>query len=117
MEGLRCPKTILSLVLQKMSLTPSESVSLPIDLSEFDEVIDVRTPQEFDEDHLPGARNLPVLTNEQRVEVGILYKESAFKGRRLGARYVSQAIADHLAGPLRDITTGWSPLILSLIHI
>ena len=111
MESLRSSKPILSLVPQKMSLTPSESVSLPIDLSEFDEVIDVRTPQEFDEDHLPGARNLPVLTNEQRVEVGILYKESAFKGRRLGARYVSQAIADHLAGPLRDITTGWSPLI------
>ena len=62
MESLRSSKPILSLVPQKMSLTPSESVSLPIDLSEFDEVIDVRTPQEFDEDHLPGARNLPVLS-------------------------------------------------------
>ena len=89
-----------------MSLTPAESVSLPIDLSDFDEIIDVRTPQEFDEDHLPGARNLPVLTDEQRIEVGTLYKKSAFKGRRLGARYVSQAIANHLAGPLRDISPG-----------
>ena len=94
-----------------MSLTPAESVSLPIDLSDFDEIIDVRTPQEFDEDHLPGARNLPVLTDEQRIEVGTLYKKSAFKGRRLGARYVSQAIANHLAGPLRDISPGWNPLI------
>lgn len=96
---------------RNMSLTPLESVSLPIDLSDFDEVIDVRTPQEFDEDHLPGARNLPVLTNEQRVEVGTLFKESAFKGRRLGAGYVSQAIANYLSGPLRNTDPKWTPLI------
>ena len=30
-------------------------------LSEFDAIIDVRSPSEFAEDHLPGAINLPVL--------------------------------------------------------
>ena len=94
-----------------MSLAQLESVSLPINLTEFDQVIDVRTPKEFEEDHLPGAQNLPVLTNEQRVEVGTLYKESSFKARRLGARYVSESIANHLAGPLRNTDQGWTPLI------
>ncbi|MEI6306468.1 MAG: rhodanese-like domain-containing protein, partial [Deltaproteobacteria bacterium] len=33
-------------------------------------IIDVRTPLEFNEDHLPGAFNVPILTNEERVEIG-----------------------------------------------
>jgi len=38
-------------------------------------IIDVRTPLEFAEDHLPGAVNVPFLTNEERVEIGTLYKQ------------------------------------------
>lgn len=38
-------------------------------------VIDVRTPLEFAEDHLPGAINVPILNNEERVEVGTIYKQ------------------------------------------
>ena len=38
-------------------------------------VIDVRTPLEFAEDHLPGAINVPTLNNEERVEVGTIYKQ------------------------------------------
>ena len=30
---------------------------------EFDEIIDVRSPAEFAEDHMPGAVNCPVLSN------------------------------------------------------
>ena len=41
-----------------------------LSLAEFDEIIDVRAPCEFAEDHLPGARNLPVLSDEERVIVG-----------------------------------------------
>ncbi|MGJ8725924.1 MAG: tRNA 2-selenouridine(34) synthase MnmH [Roseibacillus sp.] len=73
-----------------------ETISLPHPLEEFSSIIDVRTPLEFEEDHLPGAINLPVLTNEQRVEVGTLYKENPFAGRVLGARYISLNSADHL---------------------
>ena len=39
---------------------------------EFDTIIDVRSPDEFADDHIPGAINLPVLSNEERVEVGTL---------------------------------------------
>lgn len=36
--------------------------------------VDVRTPLEYEEDHLPGAINVPLLTNEERVEIGIMHK-------------------------------------------
>jgi len=38
-------------------------------------VIDVRTPLEFAEDHLPGAVNVPILNNEERVEVGTIHQK------------------------------------------
>lgn len=39
-------------------------------------VVDVRTPLEFAEDHIPGAINVPLLSNEERVEIGTLYKQT-----------------------------------------
>ncbi len=44
--------------------------------------VDVRTPLEFAEDHIPGAVNVPLLTNEERVEIGILYKETGPQAAR-----------------------------------
>ncbi len=38
-------------------------------------IVDARTPLEFVEDHLPGAINVPILTNAERVEIGTLYKQ------------------------------------------
>jgi len=38
-------------------------------------LVDVRTPLEYAEDHIPGAINVPLLDNEQRVEIGTLYKQ------------------------------------------
>lgn len=43
--------------------------------ADWDVICDVRTPDEFEEDHLVGAINTPVLSNEQRAEVGTLYKQ------------------------------------------
>ena len=37
--------------------------------------VDVRTPLEYAEDHIPGAINVPLLTNEERVEIGTIYKQ------------------------------------------
>jgi tRNA 2-selenouridine synthase len=36
---------------------------------------DVRTPAEFDQGHMPGAFNLPLFSNEERVRVGTTYKQ------------------------------------------
>jgi tRNA 2-selenouridine synthase len=81
-------------------------------LSQFDSVIDVRSPAEFAIDHIPGAANLPVLNDDERARVGTLYKQSPFAGRKAGAALVAANIARHLEGPvLRDRQRGWKPLV------
>jgi tRNA 2-selenouridine synthase len=40
-------------------------------------LLDVRTPAEFALGHIPGAMNLPLFTNEERAEVGTLYKQQS----------------------------------------
>ncbi|THF67442.1 tRNA 2-selenouridine(34) synthase MnmH [Pseudothauera nasutitermitis] len=80
--------------------------------SDFDEIIDARTPAEFAEDHLPGAINLPVLDNQQRIVVGTCYKQqSPFEARRIGAAMVMENLARHLSGPLADKPKNWRPLV------
>lgn len=39
-------------------------------------VIDVRSPAEFEAGHIPGGINIPLFSNEERAEVGTLYKQS-----------------------------------------
>ena len=81
-------------------------------VARFDQVIDVRSPGEFAEDHLPGAVNLPVLGDAERAEVGAIYVQtSKFDARRIGGAYIARNVADHLQGPLRDKLGGWAPLL------
>ena len=49
---------------------------------EYNIIIDVRTPLEFKEDHIPNSINYPVLTNKQRHEIGIEYKENCCQDAR-----------------------------------
>lgn len=77
----------------------------------FDEIIDVRSPSEFAEDHLPQAINLPVLTDAERVTVGTIFKSSPFEARRLGAGLVSANIGRHLAEHLADKPKEYQPLV------
>ncbi|MFP6873929.1 MAG: tRNA 2-selenouridine(34) synthase MnmH [Verrucomicrobiales bacterium] len=79
---------------------------------DFDEIIDVRSPSEFIEDHIPGALNLPVLSDSERVQVGTVYKNaSPFEARRLGAGLVSANIACHLNGHLASKGRDFQPLL------
>ncbi|MCT2540311.1 tRNA 2-selenouridine(34) synthase MnmH [Sedimentimonas flavescens] len=79
---------------------------------DFDSVIDVRSPSEFAEDHIPGAINLPVLDDEERARVGTIYKQvSPFDARKIGAALVAQNAARHLQGPLSGMSGGWRPLV------
>lgn len=55
--------------------------------------IDVRAPVEFDQGHLPGALNRPLMNDEERRRVGICYKEHGQKAAiALGHRLVSGAV-------------------------
>ena len=81
-------------------------------LKQFDTLIDVRSPAEFAEDHIPGAINCPVLDDAQRAQVGTLYKQvSPFEARKVGAALVSENIARHLREQFMDRPKSWRPLI------
>lgn len=81
-------------------------------LDGFDEVIDVRSEDEFADDHIPGAINCPVLNNAQRAEVGTIYKQvSAFDAKKVGAALVSENIARHLRERFSDKPRNWHPLV------
>ena len=84
----------------------------PATRARFDLVVDVRSPSEFAEDHIPGAVNLPVLDDAERAEVGTIYvQDSPFKARRLGAAYVARNVARHLETAFADRAGSFRPLI------
>ncbi len=81
-------------------------------LREFDEIVDVRTPSEFAEDHIPGALNCPVLSDEERARVGTLYQQhSPFEARKIGAVLVARHIARHIETRWLDKPKSWHPLV------
>ncbi|HEX4918751.1 MAG TPA: tRNA 2-selenouridine(34) synthase MnmH [Limnobacter sp.] len=81
-------------------------------LDDFSEIIDVRSPAEFEEDHIPGAINCPVLSNEERIAVGTLYKQvSPFEAKKVGAALVAKNIAHHLQTRFQQHGKGWRPLV------
>ena len=81
-------------------------------LQSFDTIIDVRTPAEFEEDHLPGAINCPVLSGEERARVGTLYKQTgAFEAKKVGAALVARNIAHHIDTVFMDKPRYWQPLV------
>jgi tRNA 2-selenouridine synthase len=75
-------------------------------------IIDVRAPCEFAQDRIPGAVNLPVLSDAERAEVGAIYaKDSRFRARRVGAALIARNVARHLEGPLSDRDAKFRPLL------
>ncbi|MEM7521560.1 MAG: tRNA 2-selenouridine(34) synthase MnmH [Pseudomonadota bacterium] len=83
-----------------------------IDALSPDTVIDVRAPAEFAQDHIPGAINLPVLSDMERAQVGKIYtQDSPFKARKIGGALVAQNTAHHLQTALAGKDGGWQPLV------
>ena len=81
-------------------------------LSDFDEIIDVRSPAEYAEDHIPGAISAPVLNDEQRAEVGTLYTQvSPFVAKKRGAALIARNIAQHLDTLFSDKPKQWKALV------
>lgn len=51
--------------------------------------VDVRTPAEFAQGHIPGAFNLPLFTNEERAQIGTVYKQQGSRNAiELGIKIV-----------------------------
>ena len=61
-------------------------------------IIDVRTPKEFEQGHIPGAINIPLFSNEERVIVGTLYKQQGKQPAILkGLEFVGPKMVDIVA--------------------
>jgi tRNA 2-selenouridine synthase len=94
-----------------MSLTTLSADQVIDRLHEFDTIIDARSENEFDEDHLPGAVNWPTLNDAERHSIGTLYKQvNAFEAKKRGAAIAARNIAGHIERDVIDKPKDWKPL-------
>jgi tRNA 2-selenouridine synthase len=78
----------------------------------FDDILDVRSPAEYADDHLPGAINVPVLNNEERARIGTLFTQaSPFEAKKQGATLIARNIANHLEETFDGRKKDWRPLV------
>lgn len=74
-------------------------------------VFDARTPGEYAKGHIPGAHNLPLFSDEERHQIGILYKT---QGREVavlrGLEMVGPRLTDYIA-QVKEITDSRQILI------
>ena len=83
-----------------------------MDMKKIDNIIDVRSPSEYLDDHIPGSINLPVLSDRERETIGTIYKQSSkFEAKKLGAALISRNISNHLKNYIREKNRDWHPLI------
>lgn len=69
-------------------------------------IIDARTPHEYREDHIPGAVNLPVVSDAEFAEVGIAYSHDPHTAYLVGAEHVSRNIAAHIHDHIAKYAAG-----------
>jgi rhodanese-related sulfurtransferase len=78
----------------------------------FDELLDVRSPAEYADDHLPAAISVPVLNDDERARVGTLFKQvSPFAAKKQGAALIARNIAHHVETVFSDRPKSWRPLV------
>lgn len=95
-----------------MNPRPIDAAQALQNLDQWGAVIDVRSPSEFALDHMPGARNWPVLNDEERARVGTIYTQvDPFQANKVGAAIIARNIADHLEREAADLPKSWRPLV------
>lgn len=67
-----------------------------LDFGAYAMVIDARSPREYEEDHIPGAVNLPVVDDTEYAEVGIKHKEDPHAAYLIGVEYSLQNMARYI---------------------
>ncbi|TKG92837.1 tRNA 2-selenouridine(34) synthase MnmH [Puteibacter caeruleilacunae] len=70
-------------------------------------ILDIRSPKEYEQGHIPGAQSFPLFTNDERAEVGTLYKKKGKDQAVIrGLQFVGPKMADFviaakkIGGPL-----------------
>src|SRR5262245_17466149 len=83
-----------------------------MNFKQFDTVIDVRSPAEYAEDHIPGAISAPVLDDAERAQVGTMYKQvSAFEAKKIGAALVAKNVSRQIEQLFNGKDKSWRPLV------
>ena len=59
-------------------MTYQTNILRVLNTTERSKIVDVRSPKEYVQGHIPGALHIPVFDDEERIKVGIQYKQ---KGR------------------------------------
>jgi tRNA 2-selenouridine synthase len=67
-----------------------------LNFKSYDLIIDARSPREYEQDHIPGAINLPVVDNDEYAEVGTLHRTDTMAAYHVGVCYSLNNIARHL---------------------
>jgi tRNA 2-selenouridine synthase len=81
-------------------------------LASFDAIIDARTEAEHALDHVPGALNWPTLNNQERIDIGTMYKQvNAFEAKKRGAALAARNIAAHIERHVIALPRDWKPLV------
>ena len=83
-----------------------------MNFKQFDAIIDVRSPAEFADDHIPGAVSAPVFDDEERARVGTLYKQvSPFEAKKVGAALLAKNVSSHIENLFKGKDKAWRPLV------
>lgn len=90
-----------------LTILPSE-----MEAHHFDAILDVRAPAEYIDDHIPGAISAPVLSDEERAQIGTMYKQvSPFEARKAGAILTARNIAYAVETMFLSHSKNWRPLV------
>lgn len=92
-------------MIQTIPFTPS--------LPDTHSIIDVRSPAEFADDHIPGSLNIPLLNDGERAIVGTVYKQLGPRTARLkGLELVSHRFPE-MVSRIIDAARDGRPLVIS----
>lgn len=74
--------------------------------------IDIRSPGEFQEYHIPNAVNIPLFNNEERAEVGTIYKQVGKKAAKWRAMEIVSPKLPNMLTRIKQVQeSGSKPLI------
>ena len=70
-------------------------------------ILDVRSPKEYQQGHIPNAINIPLFSDEERVQVGTTYKQVSREAAiKLGTALVNPKLIDYINDSKRVATEG-----------
>ncbi len=75
-------------------------------------LVDIRSPAEYDDFHIPGAVNIPLFDNEEKALIGYIYRTSGMeKARRLGEKIAEEKIG-RIYSELRSLKEKYENVII-----